>query len=179
MKEFPVFPYHTDPLGTGSIVRSDKPCLVCGQARGYIYALSTFGPDNVDDICPWCIADGSAHEKFQVQFTDWSSIGGSDWDEVPAAVCDEIAYRTPGFAGWQQERWFTHCGDGAAFLGAMGRKELKAFGADAIETIREESGLTGPEWTTYFKDLDAKSGPTAYLFRCRHCGKLGGYSDFV
>lgn len=178
--ELPVFPYHPDPVATGSVVSSEKDCAVCGQARGFIYALATFGPHDMDDICPWCIADGSAHEKFDVEFSDWSGIGGyGDWEVVPDAVADEIAYRTPGFAGWQQERWFTHCGDGAAFLGAMGHKELEAISAEAVEAIRAESGCSGADWTSYFESLDAKHSPTAYLFRCRHCGKLGGYSDFV
>jgi uncharacterized protein len=176
--ELPSFTYHPDPVSTGAIVRSDKTCRVCGQARGFIYALTTFGPHNVDEICPWCIADGSAHEKFEVQFTDWSSIGGNrDWDEVPSAVADEIAYRTPSFAGWQQEQWFTHCGDGAVFLGAMGRKELEAAGKDAVEAIRLDSELSDTEWNSYFEALDAKHGPSAYLFQCRHCWKFGGYSD--
>jgi uncharacterized protein len=134
----------------------------------------------VDAVCPWCIADGSAHDKFGVSFADWSGIGGyGEWEEVAAAVADEIAYRTPGFASWQQERWFTHCGDGALYLGAMGRKELEAAGTEAIEAIRLECGYEGADWTSYFEALDANSGPTAYLFRCRHCGKLGGYSDFA
>lgn len=176
--DLPNFTYHPDPLATGSVVSSEKTCGICGRARGFIYALETYGEQSVDAICPWCIADGPAHEKFGVEFSDWSGIGGyGEWEPVPSAVADEIAYRTPGFASWQQERWFTHCGDGALFLGAMGHAELKARGAEAMEAIRLESGLSGAEWTSYFEAMDAKFGPTAYLFRCRHCGRLGGYSD--
>ena len=178
--ELPAFSYHPDPVASGSIVRSEKTCDVCGLARGFVYAHVTYGEHSLDTVCPWCISDGSAHEKFGVEFSDWAGIGGyGDWDEVPTTVADEISYRTPGFAGWQQERWFTHCGDGSAFLGAMGRKELEAFGVDAVEAIRRESGLSGADWNSYFESLDAKQGPTAYLFRCRHCAKLGGYSDFA
>ena len=178
--DLPVFVYHPDPVATGSIVPSDKTCLVCGRARGFIYTVATLGPGSVDDICPWCIADGSAHEKFEVQFSDWDGVGGyGDWDDVPPEVRDEIVFRTPGFAGWQQEKWFTHCGDGAAFLGAMGREQVESLGEEASEAVRIESGFSGDEWDEYFQSLNAQHGPTAYLFRCRHCGKLGGYSDIL
>ena len=33
------------------------------------------------------------------------------------------------------------------------------------------------DWEDYFESLDAKSSPTAYVFRCLHCGALGGYCD--
>jgi uncharacterized protein CbrC (UPF0167 family) len=36
---------------------------------------------------------------------------------VPADVVEEVAHRTPGFSTLQQARWWTHCGDAAAFLG--------------------------------------------------------------
>ncbi|OIJ65019.1 hypothetical protein WN71_025805 [Streptomyces mangrovisoli] len=47
-------------------------------------------------------------------------------DDVPWSVVEEITRRTPGFAGWQQEAWLYHCGDGAAFLGPAGYSELEA-----------------------------------------------------
>jgi uncharacterized protein CbrC (UPF0167 family) len=65
--------------------------------------------------------------KLEVSFTDESGIGGyGHWDNVPADVAATVAYRTPGFKGWQQERWWTHCGDAAAFLGRFGVTELRA-----------------------------------------------------
>ena len=65
-------------------------------------------------ICPWCIADGTAAARFGAAFTDAAGVGGyGDWDDVPPSVVDEVSQRTPGFTGWQQERWWTHCGDAA------------------------------------------------------------------
>jgi uncharacterized protein CbrC (UPF0167 family) len=44
---------------------------------------------------------------------------GDGWpDDVPAGVLDELTRRTPGFAGWQQERWLFHCADAAAYVGS-------------------------------------------------------------
>jgi len=176
----PVFQYHPDPIATGSIVESDTECCCCGNARGYIYTGPAYAIADYDEcICPWCIADGSAHEKLGVCFTDENSIGGNgQWEAVPEAVIEEVAYRTPGFSGWQQEQWWTHCGDAAEFLGLAGRKELEAFGPLAIAAIQASAGLgSGPDWERYFVALNQRSSPVAYIFRCTHCGQLGGYTD--
>jgi uncharacterized protein CbrC (UPF0167 family) len=90
-----------------------------------------------------------------------------------------VAFRTPGFEGWQQERWFTCCGDAGAYLGSKGRRDLEEAGAEAVAAIREERGYSGERWKEYLEALNRDFGPTAYLFRCLHCGRLGGYSDFT
>ncbi|MBY4715933.1 CbrC family protein [Burkholderia cepacia] len=43
--------------------------------------------------------------RFGAAFSGTDGIGGGECDEVPDAVVSEIACRTPGFRGWQQERW--------------------------------------------------------------------------
>ena len=176
--DLPQFKYHPDPLKTGSIVPSDERCEVCEQARGFLYEGGIYTEEEIEAVCPWCIADGSAHEKFDIEFIDQGAVGGDDWDEVSPEIAEEVAFCTPGFSSWQEERWFTHCGDAGEFLGPMGKKELQQAGPEAIEAIRLESGYDEEEWADYFKSMHLKRGPaTAYLFKCRHCGKLGGYSD--
>jgi hypothetical protein len=178
MLELPIFKYHPEPLKTGSVVPSDKACEVCRLRRGFAYSGSPYTVDSVETICPWCIADGSAHDKFGAEFVDREFVGGGGWDSVAPGIADEVAFRTPGFSGWQQERWFAHCRDAGEFLGPMGKHELESLGHDAIHAIRSGSDYSDNEWKEFFESLDAKHGPaTAYLFRCRHCGKLGGYSD--
>jgi len=178
--ELPAFKYHPDPVATGSVLRSEAECCCCGKSRGHIYTGPVYALEEYDAcICPWCIADGSAHEKLDASFSDEEGIGGGGlWDEVPEEVVEEVAYRTPGFSGWQQEQWWTHCGDAAQFLGRAGRKELETFGPEAIAAIMESAGLDeGPEWQGFFAALDKDGSPTAYVFRCAKCGALGGYQD--
>ena len=177
--QLPIFRYHPDPVATGSVVASAASCRSCGQSRGFIYAGPVYAEDDLEDsICPWCIADGSAAKRFHADFTDPDGIGGyGSWDGVPADVVAEVARRTPGFSGWQQARWWTHCGDAGEFLGPAGRAELERLWPAAIESVRAESGYDHEEWQAYFEDLERESSPTAYVFRCRHCGELGGYSD--
>jgi len=178
--ELPFFKYHPHPLATGSIQLSDIACVVCGQARGYVYTGPVYAVgEYAHCICPWCIADGTAHEKLKAEFTDFAGIGDCDGcgNLVSEAISEEIAYRTPGFSDWQQERWFTHCDDAAAFLGAVGYEELMTMEPAAVEAIRQESGLEDEEWEDFFESLKRNGSPTAYLFRCLHCGAYGGYQD--
>ncbi|HEV8367546.1 MAG TPA: CbrC family protein [Pyrinomonadaceae bacterium] len=179
--DLPTFKYHPDPLATGSIEPSSQECLACGQARGFIYkGLPYAEQELIDAFCPWCIADGKAHEQFGAEFVDAAGVGGYGlWQPVSDEIVGEVAYRTPGFIGWQQEKWFTHCRDAGEFLGRAGKGELLAFGSEAIRAIKEEIGFEDKEWEEYFASLDKEGEPTAYIFRCRHCGALGGYSDFT
>src|SRR5687767_14147263 len=157
---------------------SDAACEVCNEVRGFIYTGSVYAEEDLNLICPWCISDGSAHKKFDAEFVDPAGVSGyRQWSDVRQEIVEEVAYRTPGFNGWQQERWWTHCDDAAEFLGPAGRKELEAFGDEAMSAIQEEGGLSDEAWEEYFQVLAKDSSPTAYIFRCRHCGALGGYSD--
>src|SRR5262249_60611299 len=109
-----------------------------GQAGGvHLTGPGVAAEEYGERNCPWCIADGSAHQKLGASFTDEIGVGGGGmWDQVPRAVVEEVAYRTPGFCGWQQEQWWTHCGDAAQFFGRAGRKELEALGPQAIAAIQ-------------------------------------------
>jgi uncharacterized protein CbrC (UPF0167 family) len=115
---------------------------------------------------------------FEAAFVDPAGIGDyGRWGSVSPEIVAEVSRRTPGFNGWQQERWWTHCGDAAAFLGLAGRRELETAWQGAIEALRLESGYTDGQWKDYYAAIDRDHGPTAYVFRCLHCGQLGGYSD--
>lgn len=176
---FPAFKYHPDPIGTGSIEVSDAECVCCQQRRGYVYVGPVYAIDELEaSICPWCIADGSAHEKFDAAFTDAAGVCGYQRSiTITDAVIEEVAYRTPGFAGWQQEHWLVCCGDAAAYLGPAGREELEHVWPDAIPSIQDECGLAGEEWEYYFNGMHKDGSPTAYIFQCLHCGRHLGYSD--
>ncbi|GGS90333.1 hypothetical protein GCM10010254_07750 [Streptomyces chromofuscus] len=124
--------------------------------------------------CPWCIADGSAAAKYDAHF-----IGDPVGDDVPLEVVMPVDAGTPGFSFWQDPRWFFHCGDGTAFMGAVGAAELAAF-PDAREELRSEAGVWG--WSagaveSYLGALDKDSQPTGYLFKCRTCGRYMAYAD--
>ena len=175
----PHFIYHPDPVGTGSVQPSSDTCVSCNQARGYIYVGPVYAVDEYENcICPWCIADGSAHQRLGATFVDDESVGLDGDDTLSEAQIAEICQRTPGFNGWQQECWFTHCDDAAEFIGKAGHTELLEMGPAAIAAVQDSTGLEeGPQWQAFFTALDKDYGPTAYLFKCRHCATLGAYQD--
>jgi uncharacterized protein len=156
--DLPTFRYHPDPVGTGSFVVADDRCLYCGAQPTYVYDGPIYASEEPDPPCPRCIADGSFAARFDAEFTDPDPL--SDLD---ARIIDEVTKRTPGFAGWQQEQWKTHCGDAAAFLGPVGYSELLDH-PEALAFLRRDMGDES------VSALSRDASPTAYLFRCRHCG---------
>lgn len=159
----PTFRYHPDPVATGEVQASDAVCPCCERARGFLYSGPMYGPSDLEVVCPWCIADGSAAERLGIGFAE---VDG----DVPDEVRSEVGERTPSFTAWQQERWLAHC-DAAAYLGRVGFDELQRL-PDAYEMVVEELGD---------EELVASIHPdgdlTAYLFRCLHCGTHLAYTD--
>ncbi|MEV6704098.1 CbrC family protein [Streptomyces sp. NPDC051453] len=174
----PEFPYHPDPVSTGVVVPSEVTCVRCARARGYVYTGPVYAVEEIEDrLCPWCVADGSAAERFDAHFTDGTCLG----EDVPLEVLAAVDRRTPGFAAWQETQRFFHCGDGAAFLGRVGAGELAAH-PDALEMLRREArdeGRPADQVEHHLSSLDKDGQPTAYLFRCRVCAIHLAYSDFT
>lgn len=154
-------------------------CVACGRARGWVYDGPVYARESGlrQRICPWCIADGSAAATYDALFTDDHGAPPT----VPMDIVEQVTRRTPGFAGWQQERWLYHCNDGCAFLGRAGYGDLQRR-PDALDALRHEHdglGWTDADVDAYLKALDPEGQPTAYLFRCRACGTHLAYSDFT
>jgi hypothetical protein len=90
----PRFPYHPNPVATGSVTASDEPCVCCGQERGWVYTGPVYAADAPDTgICPYCIAFGTAAEHYDAFFTDGIEGDG----DVPQDVVTAVLRRTPGF----------------------------------------------------------------------------------
>ena len=167
----PTFRYHPDPLKSGSIVESGQDCRVCGESRGYIYTGPVYCEEDVgDEICPWCIADGSASGAFDATFVDMSAFD----EDTPESVKEEIAERTPGYSAWQSEQWPGCCGDAMAFLQPAGTRELRQeqeLEGIAMGHIVHEMGISGGAATQLLESLDRDSGPTAFVFQCLKCNR--------
>ncbi|WP_201373855.1 CbrC family protein [Ktedonobacter robiniae] len=108
----PFFKYHPDPLATGMIQRRQTTCPICQQVRAYVYVGPFYAEERVKGICPWCIQSGLAATMYHGEFQDVASC------EDAAPECrDELAHRTPGYNGWQQEIWLSHHNNFCAFVG--------------------------------------------------------------
>jgi uncharacterized protein len=172
-EELPKFKYHPNVAGNGLITSSEQSCMCCGQARGYIYRGPVHAIQDVNEqLCPWCIADGSAAAKFGATFTDEDQFPDAGLD---AAIVETIAQRTPGYIGWQQETWLTHCDDACAYLGFPTDDELNTTLAAAVETMRDNLAIPEKQWLIMRKAYVAggfqpQGRVGLYKFQCLHCG---------
>ncbi len=162
--KLPVFKYHPDPFATGVFRELEEPaaCPCCGKETDVVYEGPFYCVDEVEHLCPGCIASGAAAEKYDGAFQDSEST-----DEVDdPAKLDELVSRTPGYCGWQQEYWRAHCGDFCAYLGYADYQGLVDRGV--LEEVLED-----PELDDWLRNNPQSLGcnPYGYLFRCLHCGK--------
>lgn len=170
----PAFRYHPDPLDTGAFKESEEGvvCDCCGKNTRLFYTAPFFSVEDIDYLCPECIADGKAARKYDGSFHDDYSV--DDGVDDPERL-DELIHRTPGYCGWQQEYWRAHCGDYCAFLGYVGARELRALGV--LDEV-----LDDPMWDGEQKEMIRESVNgghlQCYLFQCLHCGKHMVWMDF-
>jgi len=169
----PKFRYHPNPLATGAFEESEEGviCDCCGKTTHIYYEAPFYAVEDIDYLCPTCIANGDAAKKFDGSFQDDYSVD----DVEDSKKLDELIYRTPGYCGWQQEYWRAHCGDFCAYLGRVGAVELKALG------IMDEV-LDDPMWDDVQKEMIKESVNgghlQCYLFQCLHCKKHLLWLDF-
>jgi uncharacterized protein len=113
----PEFPYHRDPVASGSIRKSDAACQCCGRVRGILYAGVIYSRADVDSLCPWCIADGSAADKYDATFFDADFCDSeSNQVELPAEYHRAVFGCTIGFATFNPIGWWVHCGEPAEYV---------------------------------------------------------------
>lgn len=167
--ELPKFTYHPNPLATGAIVASDSACPCCGRKTGYAYGGPVYSENDVEHLCPWCIASGDAAKKFDADFSDAAPLGIAG---VPKQVIDEVTTRTPGFTSWQQEVWLACCGDACEFHGDLSREELLAFDEETMRRIEEEGSMDQGFLQDIRKNYQPVGDPALYKFVCRHCREV-------
>jgi hypothetical protein len=181
-EQMPHFKYYPTALEDNIFVKTDNVCDVCGEKVNFEYTGPIYGGDKdlrEPTICPRCIADGSAHHKFNIKFNicEWYSAPNDIWENVPKGVVEEIEERTPGYTSWQGQRWWVHHDDAAIFLGRAGKEEIQKYFTEVIDILKKESGMSDDGWSDYYKAMDKDGDVTAYIFKCSKCGEINGYSD--
>lgn len=172
LKQLSHFRYHPDPLETGAFEEGEeKVCPCCGKKSTVYFSSIPYCVDNVEYICPTCIANGEAARKFDATF-----VQDAEWEGArDKAKDDELFLRTPGYLSWQGEYWLSCCDDYCAYLGTVGTRELKAM--DIADEVFEEYYMRDD----FFEDVEeylVKDGSICgYLFQCLHCGKYHLWVD--
>ena len=149
---------------------SMETCQCCGKETEY-FLENMYTAENIDCICPECVASGKAADKFKGQFIECAEVNKVDDHQK----IDELLKRTPGYLCWQGEYWLACCNDFCAYIGDVGTKELEQMGiADEVFEEYENRELCYKDIRGYL----AKAGSIAgYLFRCLHCGKYHLWVD--
>jgi uncharacterized protein CbrC (UPF0167 family) len=166
--ELPKFRYHPDPVATGAVEESDETCIRCVEARGYVYA----GPVAIDDeegdepepLCPWCIADGSAAEEYNCEFTDSAPLA-----DLKPSILEEVAKRTPGYVSWQENEWQVCCDDACAYHGDATKAEVEALAGEDLEELLEDLEWEPDEWTAFVAAYEPGGALSVHKFVCLHC----------
>lgn len=148
-------------------------------------------------VCPWCIADGSAAEKWQADFVAGTSDGSRpvvqrvDWRArlkwrvarlkksvfgAPAInerrYDDELHNRTPGFSSFQEQDWQLHCGEPCEFHGLATSADFRRMTDAGKERLFANSGLDESEFAYIANESDAVPQEYYLKFVCRKCGEI-------
>ncbi len=87
------------------------------MVRGILYSGSIYTRAKIKNLCPWCIADGSAAERFNASFFDADFCDETGESVVlPEHVHRAGFDRTIGFATFNPIGWWVHCGEPAEYV---------------------------------------------------------------
>ena len=162
----PAFRFHPDPVQSGSIERSDERCRACGRVRGFIYTAGCYCVEDLDrELCPWCIADGTAHAKFDVTFHDMTLPAG-----IEPAVAEEIEQRTPGFDNLNPFDWPECCGSPMAYGEPAGIAEIRARHPGLEPQLLAAVADRFRDARRMLELLRRDGDPCAHVFSCPVCG---------
>lgn len=175
MNQLPQFRYFPDPIGAGVIAETAELCECCGLARGYTYTRQIYAADNIETICPWCIADGTAAEKYDGVFVDDHPLIQAG---VAMSVVDEVSKRTPGYESWQEATWLACCNDACEFHGDETRDYLLSLDQNGLIRLSQQTDFPFDVLVDVIQHYKPKGSPAFYRFRCRHCGAIHHHADY-
>ncbi|MDJ1485205.1 CbrC family protein [Cytophagaceae bacterium YF14B1] len=171
--KLPVFKYSPNVYELGVFDSIDGVCSICNEQRDLKYTGSFYSIHKPDYICPFCIADGKAAEKYNGEFNDYLGIEGvsPDPNDPPPSIAQEllieVTEKTPGYHSFQPEVWLTHCGEPCALIGYADSETIKPYLTELRADI--EYLEYSPE---YIINHLTKDGSLAgYLFQCLTCGQ--------
>ena len=169
----PTFKYH--PNCYNNVFEKAKAgintaCQCCGEPTEIFYG-AMYCHEEVNCLCPKCIASGAAAKKFNGQFIQDAENIKNCTDKI-----DELFHRTPGYVSWQGENWLAHCNDYCAFIGDVGTKELEEMGI-AEEVFEDYAQMDGYSIDDVQRFLVKAGNMAGYLFQCLHCGKYRLWVD--
>ncbi|WP_418360248.1 CbrC family protein [Sphingobacterium detergens] len=177
--ELPKFKYSPNAYKIDVFEDLEGKCSICEEQRSIRYTGSFYSRETPEYICPWCIADGKAAEKYDGEFNDYCGIEDVSPDpndpkpNIAQELLFEITNRTPSYISWQQEAWLTHCNEPCAFIDYADVDTINPLLEELHDDI-ENNGYP-PE---FIRTALSKEGSlVGYLFQCVKCGQYRLHVD--
>lgn len=158
MMELPKFKYSPNAYKVDVFENIEGICSVCNEKRQVKYKGSFYSLEDLEYICPWCIANGNAAEKYDGEFNDYCGIEGVSSDPnngeptIQNELLLEITNKTPSYISWQQQVCLTHCNEPCAFIDYADTKTIKPILEELTNDI--ESNGYDPELIKNFLSKD-------------------------
>ena len=167
-EELPTFKYHESVKMTGILVEEDIVCECCQKGSHYKMDIVLYSEEEVEDLCPWCVADGSAAKKYNGTFID---LEGSDM--IPSLEKRlELTRKNPGYPSWQENVWLAHCDDYCKYVDAVDYSVIEHLEVDLKEDFERLSKEFYYDTVEEFKEaLKNNHSMQIYLFECLTCKK--------
>lgn len=166
-EKLPIFRYLISPASHPSLIEKIGRCICCNQNRRIFYNGPTYSTDfEIIEVCPWCIADGSAATKWDVTFND----GFVDNEGVPQfgideCFHDEIEGRTLGFISAQGNHWMYGKSGPMQFVGEVNYQVLLAENNPRkVETVRETLSSIGSDDITLESCVESGERCSIYTY---------------
>ena len=176
MSALPTFPLFDNAPLSRVLVRSEQPCDCCGKATGWTYTGPFYTAEDEPTLCPWCIADGSAAEKFEGTFND--GLHPDSKAKLAKPDLDLIDTRTPGFQSWQGNQWLACCDKPCVFMGDANANDLAGRWKDLVPALREDlGGALEDDFDDWLENAEHGGSPAVYVFQCPTCSKRHFYWD--
>jgi uncharacterized protein CbrC (UPF0167 family) len=178
--ELPKFKYNPNVCKIDVFKKEEGICSVCGEKRNIKYTGAFYSIKKPEYICPFCIANGKAAEKYNGEFNSYCTIEGVSPDPadpeptIPKEMLLEVSQRTPGYNSWQETVWLSHCNEPCAFIDYADGETIKPF----IDELEEDIEGNGYNKEQILEWLSKDGSLTGYLFQCLHCGKHRLHIDF-
>ncbi|WP_106165675.1 CbrC family protein [Tritonibacter scottomollicae] len=174
--ELPIFEYFPDPIENGCIIKKNTRCACCEQERSFMYVGPIYCVDDVSEVCPWCLADGSAAAKWSAIFNDLYDIP----EGVPQHVVQTIDSRTPGYSTWQGNRWLFSEDDALVFVGeVIGSTIVRKNETEKISACRKALGDWNFPNDFDLSDVVIGGQPAIYLFQNKKTAEYKAYADMT
>lgn len=158
------------------MIEKNSRCACCEQERDVMYIGPIYCVNDVSEVCPWCIADGSAAAKWSASFNDLYNIPES----VPQHVVRTIDSRTPGYSTWQGNRWLFSKDDALVFVGeVIGSAIVRKNETEKVHACR--NALVDWNFPSDFDLSNVVIGgqPAIYLFQDKDTAEYKAYADMT